>query len=326
MGARPAAKERPTSTALDAVHQRLYEFLDRMPASSRALLAASLLPAGDGPPVPDAGCRNDFYWLLIPEWLAGEAVDELADILWAQYCLYALFRAQDDAVDDATVPAHLAVAANRLATEASRRLQVHFSSSSPLWDWYHGAIEATSGALIEIDHRQSEAARDGEADLRLYAALSRCLTVATRAVHLLQPTVGDWRRWSRLLDHLAVAGQILDDLHDLQTDLRSGRHNFAAWLLTRPVFARSIEATEAIVASNLATTDRLAELFAHVHRHLAGAAALLTASDDPRVKSYVARFQRTTGRLEARMTSRHQRLFSPPPRQSTQRASAYTAT
>ena len=144
MTARPAVA---MAGALDEIHERLAEFVARLPASSRALLAAALLPAaahgGDSGPAR-AACRNDFYWLLIPEWLARGQVAMVDEILWAQYCVYCQFRTQDDVVDGDADDPHLAVAANVLACEAGRALARALPGRHRFWAHYHDAIATTS--------------------------------------------------------------------------------------------------------------------------------------------------------------------------------------
>lgn len=325
MTTRSAVARVARSASLGAIHQRLHAFLGGLPSGSRSLLSDSLLPAGADSPEPTSICRNDFYWLLIPEWLAVGEHEGLSDILWAQYCLYCLLRCQDDVVDGDSRKLHLTVAANLLVVEAASTLRQVVRPTSPFWPWHDEALAATSCALIELDARQSSPARDGHGDLALYARLSRCLTLATRAIHL-DRGAEDWSRWSTLLDHLAVAGQILDDFHDLETDLRRGKYNFAAWFLTRPVLASTVEAVEAIIASNVATTDRLHGLFGCVHAQLDAAAALLHPGDDSRIHAYVARFQRTTHQLEKAIGFRQHRLLVAPPTPSVAPAPSYTAT
>lgn len=308
MGTRPVATI-VSSAKLGAIHQRLFDFLGGMPATSRDLLAASLLPAGIDTPQPAPRCRNDFYWLLFPEWLAPDAGEPLDDALWAQYCVYALLRVQDDVIDGDAPDPHLAVVANHLSLEAGRALRRHFDAASEIWCWYETVMAETSDALVAIDHRQARPQRRGENDLPLFARLSRCLSLGMRAALLLVRPEADWQRWLELFDHLAIAGQILDDFHDMKGDLAQGHLNYAAWFLTRPVFSSSVEATEAVIASNLATSDRLSQLFAGVRRHLDAAGKLLVEVDDARFAAYMGRFKRTVDGLEASLAERHDHLF-----------------
>lgn len=311
MISRPAAGAGET-TALGVIHQRLYEFLGQLPEHSRELLADSLLPAGHGSSAVNPASRNDFYWLLFPEWLAAKDEQRLRDVLWAQYCLYCLLRVQDDVVDGDAKSLHLAVAGNLLASEATRALAPHFDAASPLWEYLRRAVDTTSTALIEIDRRQLVPERNGLDDLPLYAKLSRCLTVATYAVLLADGRDREWPLVARVLDQLAVAGQLLDDFHDLEQDLTAGCYNFAAWHLTRPVFARSAEAVQAIVASNLATSGRLAEMLAHARRPIIEAEKLLESQPDSRFTDYVARFRRTVDAIEESFGERRQQLLHGP--------------
>ena len=258
----------PDSDPFD-LHERLRQLLWRSSQDGGRHLIERLLPA----PPANSGApslRHDgFYWLLTPEWLAdsfGLTSREagrglLAELCWIQYCVYALFRIQDDLVDGDTRDTKLAVQANHLLVEAGRCSARHFGGSSPFWDVFQKTIDTTSRTILRLDDLQRSPGRPPGIERQLYAELSACLKIASAGVTLAAGRESDWeKRISPALDNVAVAAQIVDDLWDLRDDLASGQINYAAWYLSRPVFGATPDAIATTVASNLVTTDRLAGL------------------------------------------------------------------
>lgn len=280
------------------LHTRLWHFLARTCGDDGRRLAERLLPASTSDPEsPDQG----FFWLLIPEWLAEDAgLTEttegralVADLLWVQYCVWAVFRIQDDLVDGEEGHALLAVQANHLLVEAARRAAQHFRGDSPFWRIFQETIDATARALVCLDRLQRTPDRPPHIEQELYADLSACLKIATGGVMVAAGREQDWERcMSPALDGLAVAAQILDDLRDISDDLREGRINYAAWYLSRPIFSPVPEAIEAVVASNLAIGDRLPGLLAEVKEQVDGALRALAPSPCSRAHAHLREFRR----------------------------------
>ncbi len=293
-----------------ALQERLRGLLARSSRGALTGLAERLLPTpSSGRPArrpPEEG----FYWLQISRWLAGsfgltataEGRALLADLQWIQYCVYGVFRVQDDLVDGDAADPRLAVEANQLLVEASHCAARHFAGSSPFWEIFRQTIDATSHAVVTLDRLQRVPDRPPHAELELYKDLAACLQIAAAGVSIAAGREGDWRhRLAPALDRLAVAAQILDDLRDLSEDLAGGRVNYAAWYLCRPVFAATPEAIEAVVASNLATSDRLSKL-------LDSAARLLDESVDrvpptlcPRTHAYLRDYRGGLAELDDRI-------------------------
>ena len=287
----PAAAVR-TRSGLETrdLHDRLRELLRRSTGDDGNRLADRLLPA----------LSDSFYWLLIPKWLAerfgltstpkGRGL--LEELCWIQYCVYALFRLQDDLIDGDADDPTVAVTTNHLLVEASGCAARQFGGGSPFWSIFQGTIDATSRTMVRLDRLQRTPDRPPGIERKLYAELSACLKIASAGVALATGREHEWSaRISPALDRLAVAMQILDDLTDLSDDLRSGRINYAAWYLGRPVFGSSLEATEAVVASNLATTDRLWGLLGEVLEELDEATRGLGRDLCPRTHDFLREYR-----------------------------------
>lgn len=259
-----------------------------------------------------------FYWLQIAEWLADgfdlrstehgrELFDELC---WIQYCVYGVFRLQDDLVDGEATDALVAVEANQLSVEAARCAARWFDGGSPFWDVYQQTIGQTSRAIVELHGLQRTVDRVPHAELDLYVDLGACLKIAAAGVAIASGHESDWRdRISPALDRLAVAGQVLDDLEDVEDDLADGRVNYAAWWLCRPVFGETREALQAVIAFNLATGDRLSGLIEVARRQVVEAAEILGPSICPAVHRYLEAYRRRIDRIEVSVEHGRSELF-----------------
>ena len=304
-----------TATVLDLapldLSRRLRGLLCRSPEEADPRLAERLLSAASTDiPEPRELRHSGFYWLLIPELLATSfgltkhkaGIDLLDDLLWVQYCVYGLFRVQDDLVDGDSADAILVVQANHLLIEAARRAAEHFSSRSSFWEIFWGTIETTSRTIQRLDRLQRTTDRDPEEEIALYADLSACLKIASAAVCVKAGREEDWRhRISPALDSLAAAAQVVDDVRDLRDDIRAGKINYAAWHLARPVFGDSVEATEAVIASSLATSDRLPKLLVDAAAALESRSSRLRGRTFAGVRSYLDDYRRGLTDLAVRI-------------------------
>jgi hypothetical protein len=314
-----AARSRPARGSID-LDDRLRALLRGAEKGTAERLAERLLPAR----LADSSRprHGGFYWLLIPEWLAeeyelsttGEGRALLADLSWIQYCVYALFRVQDDLVDGDVADPLLAVEANRLLVEASSRAARHFPGDSPFWRIFSASVAATSSAITLLDPLQRDPDRPPNRELELYADLSASLKIAAAGVAIAAGRPDDWEaRISPALDRLGVAAQIVDDLRDVRDDLRQGRINYVAWRLGQPVFGSTREATEAVIASNLATTDRLAELLAEASGLVGEALDRIGPDLCPRAYDYLREYRDGVKGLDERISrSRHDLLRAGP--------------
>ncbi len=269
-----------------------------------------LLPALSSPPRAARAADPEFCWLRIPRWLAsGFGLDAtpagralLEDLCWLQYCVYGVFRIQDDLVDGDCAKPTLAVQANTLLVEAARCASCHFDAGSPFWTVFQEGIDSTSRAIVALGELQRSADRDSAEELRLYAELSASLKLAAAGVAFAAGREAAWRnQLSPALDGFLVATQIVDDLRDVRQDLAAGCINHAAWFLSHPIFSTAPEALEAVIASNLATTDRLDRLLERAGAAMDRGLACLERRLCPPVYDHLRDYRRGLVALGARV-------------------------
>ncbi len=303
------------------IPERLGALLGRCDPGAGRALAERLLPATTSSVTgrrPDAD--RGFSWLRIPRSLAaGFGLDAtppgrvlLEDLCWLQYCVYAVFRIQDDLVDGECDDPTLGVQTNTLLVEAAHRATDHFAAGSPFWQLFQDSVDATSRAILTLRRLQRSTDRDPGEELRLYAELSASLKIATAGVALAAGRDDAWRQLSPALDAFWVAAQIVDDLRDVRDDLDAGAINHAAWFLSHPVFSSSAEAIAAVVASNLATTDRLERLLDRAGAPMDRALAGLDRELCPAVYDHLADYRRGLVDLAGVIRQRASRLSTAP--------------
>ena len=171
-------------------------------------------------------------WVHLPAWLLQcykpkpSTIDKsfLADVLWGQFCLYLSVRIKDDLLDRDTRSRSLFLAADLLQLEALRIFSNHIPRRSAFWALYFDSIRITTQAMIRADNLQKTWRGNPGALLKLYAG-SAILKIASAAVCFHFRKGRDFPHASLVFDELAVAGQLLDDLEDLDADWRRKRYN-----------------------------------------------------------------------------------------------------
>jgi hypothetical protein len=192
--------------------------------------------------------KKPYPWLLMPSWrilpsmLAQRLRSEgasgklprgfLRDVRWGQYCLYLCFRYQDDLFDDESDSRVAVFAADICLAEAGRVFTLHFPGDPWFWKAYHEGLRITAGSIVEVDRLQQKPGVRLEALLEGYARVAEVLKVGTAAVCSKMGREDLYPLLSRFCDEMAKAGQIVDDLRDLEEDLERGRHNCVAAIVS----------------------------------------------------------------------------------------------
>ena len=177
------------------------------------------------------------YWHLLPKWLAEkynrESSDSiprqtLDDILWAQYCVFLSIRIKDDLFDGQGISTPLFFVADQFLAEAGVAFNTFFRHSHSFWKTFTGCLQETTVAICELDSMQRRR-RVSLKELRAaYVRLSSVFKLGSAAVCHLAGRENDRAPVEAAADHLAIAGQVLDDFQDIGEDLKRGRLNYAA--------------------------------------------------------------------------------------------------
>lgn len=218
---------------------RLRRAVGRWPTPAARALEPYLTPATRDWPRHGSSVERP-YWVRLPHWLHAQtpargrpqiARRALGDILWGQRALFLFVRIHDDLFDGQASAPGLVYAADLLLLESARAFAGHVDDR--FWPVFHGSVSTTLTAILEVDTLQRRAEGMPSGSARLYARVSAIFKVGSAAVLQLQGRSRHLAAVSRFADEVAVADQIVDDLVDLEEDLRRGRLNYVASRLLR---------------------------------------------------------------------------------------------
>lgn len=266
----------PEPAALDAVVR------DRLASLLRGLPTAVQVSLGARPGAAPSSLGEE-YWLQVPSWLwqkhrrsteapAGEA-PVLLDLLWAQYCLFRAVCIRDDLFDGQAHEPALGFAADLILIEAENTLAQRFGAGCRVCEIFRQVLETTIRAILEVDMLQRRPTGMPAESLDAYARVGEVFKLAYAGVLEHLGHSGETSAVWRLYDHLAIAGQIVDDLDDLEEDLCGGRVNYAASRLleTEPVRTGTATEVRPRLARALVRGHATAHLLGQVRWHLSEA-------------------------------------------------------
>jgi hypothetical protein len=228
------------------------------------------------------------------------AGSSLGDILWGQYCLFQCIRLQDDVFDGHVTDLALVYAANQFLVEAERAFAKHLPHASRFWHMFWRAFESTTQAIVRVDAMQKCIGCDPARLAREYASVGAVLKVGTAAVCIGHGRPGDVAPLGRFADECAIADQILDDLEDVDEDLRRGRFNYVAQRIGGR--ARSVDGARRAIVRSLGVGDGAELVFGDARRHFARAVRTAAGLRVPALSALTAGALQT---LDARAVDLH---------------------
>ena len=232
---------------------------------------------------------SDPYWHTVPEAIfrSGQLRNEplLRDVMWAQACLYLAIRIQDDVLDGHTTDTELVFNATVFLVEAAAQLRQHFNHRSSFWPVYDSYVFTSVGAIQRLHRMNPSAISQPGRLLRLYAQVSAIFKVAPAAICIAGKMQDRIPIVSACFDELAIAGQLYDDLMDLESDAERGQINAVRLYTQRPPrrkagTAQTNEKTRRVPSSADADSRIIGKVLKHIKRGRAILRPLRLASAD----------------------------------------------
>lgn len=260
------------------------------------------------------------FWILLPDWLQRKYVKIpgksdaafFSDLLWAEYCLFLCIRIQDDLFDGQADEPALVFAANLFLLEAEKVLSRYFAADSAFWNIFRDVQKKTIYAILENAAMHHSRQKSPGQLLAGYAKLSTHFNLAPAAVCLRYQRMQDFPHLTKFSIALAVAGQIIDDLEDIQEDLRCGKYNYAAQQLL-PVRGKKIKPVKnisAAIAKEMLLSPGIHALFDQVCRYLKRAEQAIKPLDIKEAEQLVKAYQNGMQQMQNRfLTSRADFIF-----------------
>jgi hypothetical protein len=220
----------------------LSDFQRRLPPRLRRVLSAYLDRHTGADAVSSQAPDGRYiqpYWMYLPFWILSDTgarrakrhrPDIAAELVWAQLCLFYVFRLQDDVFDDPGRPAELLFVANAFLDEASATFRAHFHAEHPFWRTYRQVLRRSSDGMIAVrEHERG----GGTAASHAHAirAVNGILLLGAHAAASMASAPIAARDIDAYGGAMGLGGQLIDDLTDLQDDLQEGRLNLAARIM-----------------------------------------------------------------------------------------------
>lgn len=171
------------------------------------------------------------YWSVLPYCIAERralAPADIEDILFAQYCVFFAIRLQDDLVDGHRKPGPVISAPSLFLLAGLKALLGCHPAGSKIGEEACRLVRTSLAAIVRSASLQKKRDVSWRVLRRVYAEQNAALKIGLLAASGGSTHSTLYRRISRCADHLAVAGQLLDDLEDIQEDRAAGRMNAAA--------------------------------------------------------------------------------------------------
>jgi hypothetical protein len=225
------------------------------------------------------------------------------DVLWGQFCLFLFVRMQDDVFDGHEPDRRLIYAADQFLFEAERTFGRHFARSSRFWSLFHDALEASTRSIVRVDGMQRVADGRPEDLLKGYAEVAAIFKVGTAAVCIKTRRLTDLDALSRFADEMSMAGQIVDDLEDVEEDLRRGRFNYVAKRLLAGRTATSDEALP-LLTREIVVADGAFRVLSEAESHVQRATAALDDIDCQAARAQATESLRSLAHFKSRLHRR----------------------
>jgi hypothetical protein len=264
------------------------------------------------------------YWLLLPQWLARNwqrsrqtpVLDRhfVEEILWGQYCLFLCIKIHDDIFDAQTRRLSLIYAGDAFLAKACEVFSHYFETSSPFWKFFYSSLDGTLRTIDAIDRHERSGRLQGLRSLRLIAKEDAILKIASYAVCLKADRKEDFPRVARFADEMAIVGQTIDDLQDMESDLERGRINPAAscLLCLRGDGHRPGPRTLHRILMNLRNKDVSTKLFSALRRRVDRAARAIAPLGIPEAEAFLRSCQVHLERMESRFHRERVKLIFGP--------------
>lgn len=249
--------------------------------------------------------RLDPYWLRLPAWLLAAWRPRprpaersfLADVQWGQFALFLFVRIHDDLFDGQAESPPLVYVADQFLLESERTFARHLNGR--FWSVFRDCLSETLRGIADADALQRQRHPPPGELLQTYARVSSIFKVGAAAVCARCGRLRLFPRVSAFADELAIAGQILDDLSDVEEDLARGRRNVvAASLLGRDSRRRRGPRDPlARLAARIVLDAGLAPVLDQVDRRLEAARAAIAPLRLRPADRYLTEIQRNMRRL-----------------------------
>lgn len=221
--------------AVSSIGNRLKQFTRNLPENLKETVDQYLTVPGSE--ISNAELFQMPFWMLLPDMFAliwPEAKDDTIfgeDILWAQLSVFLYFRIEDDLLDGDSENELLRDAGQRFLEEGTAVFLNYFDPASRFRDIYDNLLRGSKIALSKVDELEKNFDTDHRALRVKYIELAGLLNLASAAYCSRYNRMNEYDDLTGFGSNMSMAGQICDDLKDLEQDLKRNRYNYAGNIL-----------------------------------------------------------------------------------------------
>ncbi|MGD9898930.1 MAG: hypothetical protein AB7T22_07345 [Calditrichaceae bacterium] len=221
--------------AVNSIGNRLNQFTRTLPENLRETIDSYLTVPGSE--ISDLDMFQMPFWMLLPDmfsmvWPKAKKDSRFCeDILWAQLSVFLHFRIEDDLLDGDSDNELLMDAGQRFLHEGKMMFLNYFDSASHFQAIYNSLLKDSRIALSTVDKLEKNFNTDPHLLREKYIELAGLLNLASAAYCSRYNRMNEYDDLTCFGAKMTMAGQICDDLKDLEQDLKRSRYNYAGNIL-----------------------------------------------------------------------------------------------
>ncbi|MCB9211818.1 MAG: class 1 isoprenoid biosynthesis enzyme [Ignavibacteriales bacterium] len=243
------------------------------------------------------------FWFILPHRILSKFVSSdlhdvnnikfLHDSLWAQYCTFMFIRIKDDVIDSNEKNELLILISDQFLFEAEETLLNYFEKDNSFWKIFYQLLKETTQAMYEKTHLEKLFQQSPDKIIHFSGKEASVLNIGTAAVCSKCNKMKEFQLLKKMTYHLVVSRQIIDDLFDIEEDLKIGKYNYAASLFFNNNLAEISNSTEAVKVLSKSTiySEGINVLFDDINKSVEIAELLAKLLELPLIITLIANYR-----------------------------------
>ena len=243
------------------------------------------------------------FWFILPSEILSKFFKSdfssennmkfLHDSLWAQYCTFMFIRIKDDVIDSNEKNELLILISDQFLFEAEETLLNYFERSNSFWKIFYQLLKETTKAIYEKANLEKLFQQSSDDIIHFSGREASVLNIGTAAVCSKYNKLKEFQLLKKMTYHLVISRQIIDDLFDIEEDLKIGKYNYAASLFFNNNLAEISNSTEAVKVLSKSTiySEGINVLFDDINKSVEIAELLAKLLELPLIITLIANYR-----------------------------------
>lgn len=235
----------------------------------------------------------------------------LNDSLWAQYCLFMHSRIKDDVIDLDTDKRNLILISDLFRIEAEENLKKYFKYSNLFWSTYYQLLKETTIAMLAKESIEKLKNPAPSKIIEYHGQESSVLLVGLAAICYKFRKRKDFLLLKNYCSLIISSRQIIDDLLDLDEDIKRGNNNYiTAKFIQKGIIELIID--EELYTSVMNTRLKFSEItmvLNDAHMYLDKAKLSITSLKTPLLNEIILDFRIYINSIKAKLNQKIMEIF-----------------